>query len=188
MNPIFVTSSSPVIPIVKQIITPVTSPVVSPVLVDSRTSIGNPRPVLALTSVPYLTTGKAVVYDSGIGDNPLARMDTINYFRYKFLDKWLYSHSSDLLKHLKMYNNEAVVIKSQDEVKNNDVTKDSEKVLLAKSDFIGDNILTKRKVEKILDTIVYENNMKWYDLPYNEEVVKRAFSKYIKRKLSEYHN
>lgn len=193
---VFVTSSSPVpfvstrqvIPIVRQIITPVTSPTLSPVLVDSRYSVANPRPVLALTGVPYLTNGRTVVYDSGIGENPLARMDTINYFRYKFLDKWLYHHSSDLLKSLKVSNGNVVVIKSQDEIKNNDVTKDSEKVLMQKGDFIGDNILTKRKVEKILDTIVFENGMKWYDLPHNEEVVKRALGKYVKRKLAEYHD
>lgn len=124
-------------------------------------------------------------YDSGIGENPLARHETNVDMRYKFLDKWLYNEEhQDLLKMLKV-DGRSVKVLSKNESEKNDISKDSAAELEAKSDFIGDEILTLKKNRKILDAICRKNTLKYYDLPHNEKYVYRAQGRYVKSKLEE---
>jgi len=122
-------------------------------------------------------------YDSGIGENPLARHETNVDMRYKFLDKWLYNdENQDLLKMLKV-DGRSVKVLSKSESEKNDISKDSAAELEAKSDFIGDEILTLKKNKKILDAICKKNTLKYYDLPHNEKYVYRAQGRYVRNKL-----
>jgi len=134
------------------------------------TSIYNPR------SLYY--------YDSGIGENPLARHETNTDLRYKFLDKWLLEDNQDILRMLKVDGNHVKVL-SKEEAEKNDISKDSEKDVDKKADFIGYEILTLHKNGKILDALCMKNNLKYYDLPYNEHFVRKAQAKYVKSKLEE---
>lgn len=129
--------------------------------------------------------GKTYYYDSGIGENPLARHEMNVDMRYKFLDKWLYEDQyQNILKMLKV-DNGSVKVLSKSASENNDISKDTEAELEKKSDFIGFEILTLNKNRKILDTLCAKNNLKYYDLPYNEKYVARAQAKYVKGKLEE---
>jgi hypothetical protein len=126
----------------------------------------------------------AFYYDSGVGENPLARHETNVELRHAFLDKWLYEDYPDILRLLKVDNGVIKVLSSAEAVHNN-ISNDTEEDLMKKSDFIGQEILTRTKNMKILNTLVEKNNMKWYDLPHNKHYVRKAQAKYVKRKLEE---
>ena len=192
--PLFTTSTyTPVVTTCSSTFSPAfcsTSPIapsLSTVYVRRPHTTLNPRPVLTITPsiattiVPRPTVG--FYYDSGIGSNPLAIEQTLNDLRYKFLDKWLYTDFDNLLKYLKVADGRVSVIKSQNKIKSNDVSQDSEKDLIKKSDYIAHNILTRKKTRKILEFLIRKNQLKWYDLPHNEHIVKKEFAKYIKKKL-----
>ena len=136
-----------------------------------------------LTSL--LAPSTAYFYDSsGIGENPLAQHETNTDLRYKFLDKWLYEDFPDIVKMLKVVNGQVDVL-SENDAKDNDISNDDEDTLMKKSDFIGHEILTISKNLKILTKLVQKNNIKFYDLPYNEHFVKKEQGKYVKGKLKE---
>lgn len=123
-------------------------------------------------------------YDSGIGENPLAKYETNKDLRFKFLDKWLFEDYSDIVRMLKVDGSMVTVLDKTDAEKN-DISKDSETDLERKSDYIGREILTLRKNEKILDALCMKNNLKYFDLSHNEYFVRKAQSKYILKKLEE---
>ena len=137
---------------------------------------------VGLTSISGLSA--PFYYDSGIGENPIARHETNVDLRYKFLDKWVYEHYPEIIRMLKVSGSKVVVV-SKSEAEKNDVSKDSESDLEKKSDFIGYEILTIHKNAKILETICRKNNLKYYDLPHNEYFVRKAQAKYVKGKLEE---
>lgn len=143
-----------------------------------------PRVVTGLGVTSVYTPTSAYYYDSGIGENPLAKYETNEDLRFKFLDKWLFEDYPDILRMLKV-NGSNVTVLSKTEAEKNDISKDSESDLEKKSDFIGYEILTLGKNEKILNTICAKNNLKYYDLPHNEYFVRKAQAKYILKKLEE---
>jgi len=160
-----------------------------------RTGLGLSVPtVVTTTTRPFVSNVTSLInpasmyyYDSGIGENPLAQHETNQDLRYKFLDKWLYEdHDAciQILKMLKVVDGRVKVL-SKSEAKNNDISKDSEKDLELKADFIGFEILSLSKNRKILDTLIIKNNLKWYDLPHNESYVRKAQAKYVLSKLED---
>ncbi len=133
--------------------------------------------------------GKAnyfVDIDTGVNDNSIVQRDITRYFRYKTLDKWLYSEMSFLLKYLKVENNDVKVVKNREEMESNKVSKNTVSELEEKSDYIGENVLTEAAMREILLKIMYQLGIKWYDLPYYEELVKEVIEKYIKKKLKKH--
>jgi hypothetical protein len=174
---------TPVVPILN-----VTSPyspffktvntVVSPIL--------DLKPVSTVTTFTSYRPYSAFEYDS-ISDNPVALDMTNKELRYKFLDKWIHDHHTDILKMMKIVNNYVVVI-SDKEADSNDISKDTEKDYEQKIDFIGNNILTRDKNKKILFKICSKNRLKIFDLPHNEHIVRKAQSRYVKSKLVQYNS
>lgn len=164
-----------------------------PILIDNVVT-PVPRPLIPLPPIVPKTWNKVYnplygpnvtyYYDSGIGESSLAQHETNVDLRYNFLDKWIYRDFPEILRRLKVVDDRVVVL-SEDEASKNDISKDSEGVLAKKSDFIGYEILTLSKNRKILDKILYETGLRYFDLPHYESIVKRAQAKYVKRKLSE---
>ena len=68
--------------------------------------------------------------------------------------------------------------------KNNNIEETSTEDNMKKSDFIEDNILTKETTKKILIKIIKENNIRWYNLPYNYTLVKAVIRKTMLKKNS----
>ncbi len=130
-----------------------------------------------------LRTNTLFYHDSGIGDNPIVIHNITSKLRYKFLDKWLYDDCEKILKLLKIRDGKVTVLSSQ-ETEKNDISKDTNDDLMKKSDFIGYEILPLRKTAKILRAFAAKNNIKFYDIPYNESYVKRSIIKYVFKKLS----
>ncbi len=131
----------------------------------------------------YLNPTSAYYYDSGIGDNSLSQNEITEDQRYRFLDNHLYKDYDNILKMLKVSDGHVSVL-SKDKAESNDISKDSEDVLIKKSDYIG-NILTIGKAYKVLLNLCYKYNMKFYDLPHNESLCMKAFAKYVIDKLTE---
>lgn len=119
-------------------------------------------------------------YDSGIGLSPLAKHQTNEYLRYKFLDNALVKDYKHILTMLRVDNGSVSVVKGdKGEVGS---SKDVEK----KVDFISNEILTRSKNMKILEKIVQKNpHIKFYDLSHNPDLVFSTQSKYVKNKLKE---
>mgnify|MGYP006084817411 CR=1 FL=1 len=149
-----------------------------------------------ITTRPYLSVYPSVVtnpypynnsfyYDSGVGENPHTQHEINNDIRYKFLDKYLHEDYPEILRMLKVSNGTVHVLSSS-EAEKNDISKDTDSILEDKVDFIGSDILTYYKNQKILYSIVHKySGIKFYDLPHNTYYVKKEQAKYVKKKLKE---
>lgn len=155
--------------------------------IDNRIIIGNPAFKLYSPNIGYpLPTNTLFYHDSGINDNPLVIHDITSKLRYKFLDKWLFDDHDKIIKFLKVKDGKIIVLQ-QNEIDSNDIEKDTDDDLLKKSDFIGLEILPLRKMTKILKAFCAKNNIKFYDIPYNESHLNKTIGKYVLKKLMLFH-
>jgi len=173
INPVI--SSNPIIVTSPQVLNPIVwnNPILNQAYIAPNTK---PVYVTSIYQPTFYT-------DSGIGENPMAVNDVVIETRFKFLDKWLYKYS-ELIQMLKVVNGNVKVLKEND-AKNNDISKDSKSDLEAKSDYIGDNILTLSKCRKVLDAFCEKNYYKFYDIPHQSRHIKKELFKYVKAKLQE---
>uniref|UniRef100_A0A6C0EBV2 Uncharacterized protein n=1 Tax=viral metagenome TaxID=1070528 RepID=A0A6C0EBV2_9ZZZZ len=169
----------------------VSSPVAvaSPVYIKGPPdSVQQPIPALALsTSFPLvslkLNPTLYVDVDTGLNDNYMIQKDVTEYIRYKTLDKWLYDDMKYLLKYLVVDDGKVRVVRSSKEKDDNKISSDSTSDLEKKSDYIGENILTKDKTRDVLIRILRQFNVKWFDLPHKESLVRDMIERYLKHKL-----
>jgi hypothetical protein len=123
-------------------------------------------------------------YDTGVGDTPLARHETNEYLRYKFLDNALIEDYPEILDMLKISDGVVKPASKSDSSKS-----DSENDVKKKIDFIGTEILTKSKNMKILKQIIKKNyNLRLYNLADNLDLVSSTQAKYVKKKIREMRN
>ena len=173
---------SPLTPITLSPLPPVTTAVTQSVIVnnDPLTVVTPIGPVLYNIGGPrYL-----VDIDTGINDNYMVQRDITRAIMYKTLDKWLYDDFPNVLKYLVVEKNgEVRLVKSEQEKENNKISSDSVDDLEAKSDYIGNNILKESAVREILNRIMRETGLKWYELPHREQLLKDVIEKYLKKKL-----
>ena len=141
------------------------------------------RTVMTTTPAIAITTPYIFEYDTGVGSNMLVQKRILKEFRYKMLDKWLYSTYSHLLKYLKKVGDKIVIVKN-DKERDDNKNKDADaNLLMLKSDFIHDNILTEEHMRKLLIRIIKDYGYRWTDLPHMESLVKDAMERYIRHKL-----
>jgi hypothetical protein len=142
------------------------------------------NPAVSLYSTAGITSVmRPYGYYDGIGDNPVARDEIGKDLRYRFLDKWLYKNNQNILRMLKVKDGSVYVL-SPEEAEKNDISKDPDRDMRTKSDYIANNILTRSKNMKILLALCQKNpHIKFYDLPYNHSSVERAQAKYVKKHL-----
>ena len=135
-------------------------------------------PVITTTRPTYV-----IDIDPGMDDNYIVQRDVTKYLRYKTLDKWIYTEFPSVLKYLIVEKDNIRLVKSESERDNNKVSSNSTSELEAKSDYIGENILTEEAMREVLIRIMRELGIKWYDLPYREDLVMDVVEKYIEKKL-----
>ena len=185
--PLVSSVSPPLSPITTTYVRPL-SPVLSPVSYVVKTNpltidtpIINPLPInpLSIAVKPTLY----VDIDTGLNDSYLVQQDTTKYFMYKMLDKWIYTEFPSVLKYLVYSNGKVSLVKSLGEKDKNTIENESTDILEAKSDYIGDHILTLTKTRAILIRIMKELGLKWFELPYREAMVKEVMGRYLKKKL-----
>jgi len=121
--------------------------------------------------------------DTGLNDSYVVQQDVTKYFKFKTLDKWLFTDFSSVLKFLVNKDGKVSLIKKIDDRDSNDVSKDSSKALEAKADYIEEHILSESKMRAILIRIMRELGIKWFELPHRESLVKDILHKYLKTKL-----
>ena len=121
--------------------------------------------------------------DTGMNDSFVVQQDVTKYFKFKTLDKWIFTDFSSVLKYLTYKDGKVNLIKKIDDKDDADVSKDSSKVLEAKADYIEEHILTESKTRAILIRIMKELGIKWYELPHHETLVKEVMERYLKNKL-----
>jgi hypothetical protein len=129
---------------------------------------------------------KPTVYvdiDTGLNDSYVVQKDVTKYFMYKTLDKWIYQDFPSVLKYLVYRDGKVSLIKKLADKENNEVSKDSEKALEAKADFIEEKILDESRTREILIRIMRELGLKWFELPYREGLVKEVMERFLKKKL-----
>jgi len=146
----------------------------------------NPLTVVTPIGQPLLYTRPGGYYldiDTGINDNYIVQRDVTKYLRYKTLDKWVYTEFPHLLKYLVVEKDKVRIVKNESERESNKVSKDPIDVLSEKSEFIEKNILTEEAMREVLIRIMRETGIKWYDLPYKENLVMDVIEKYIEKKL-----
>jgi hypothetical protein len=146
----------------------------------------NPLTVVTPIGQPLLYTRPGGYYfdiETGINDNAIVQRDVTKYLRYKTLDKWVYTEFPHLLRYLVVERDKVRVVKSESERDNNKVSKDPVDILSEKSEFIEEKILTEEAMREVLIRIIRETGIKWYDLPYKEELVMDVIEKYIEKKL-----
>ncbi len=181
------------------IISPLHSPLSTPLIVSpfrSTTTYTTPslrtpaivsmfdplRPVLTVSSV------HASDIESGLNYDPLAQEQIRDYIHNTFLNKWLPKDFPSVLRHLKVVDGKVKVVQyssSKDKDGNKIVDETSKEDNEKKLDFIEEHILDKHRTRKVLVKIITENNMKWYNLPHNEGLVKNFLAHYVKGKLEE---
>jgi len=156
---------------------PVYSPTYSTLsLTPTQSMIGNNLSLLALKPTLY------VDMDTGVNDSSIVQQDVTKYFMYKALDKWLYHDYKSALRYLVYKNGKVELVKKVPE-KDEDVGKIDASELEAKSDYIGEHVLTEMKTRAVLIRIMKELGFKWFELPYKEDLVKEIIGKYIRKKL-----
>lgn len=129
---------------------------------------------------------KPTVYvdiDTGLNDSYIVQKDVTKYFMFKTLDKWIFTEFPSVLKYLVYKDGKVALIKNIKNKEGNDISKDSEKVLEAKADYIENKILSESKTRAILIRIMKELGIKWFELPYRENLVKEVMERYLKKKL-----
>ena len=139
----------------------------------------------SVTTLPVVAV-KPTVYvdmDTGLNDSYIVQKDVTKYFMYKALDKWLYHDYKSALRYLVYKNGKVELVKKVDDKEDTDVSKESSDALEAKSDYIGEHVLTEMKTRALLIRIMRELGFKWFELPYKEDLVKEVIGKYIRKKL-----
>lgn len=121
------------------------------------------KPLYSPLVYSKLSNIPAFEFDPANDNNYLVQKQITKYLQYKFLDKWIYEDFPELFKFVKI--------------------KSAKNDLEQKADYIEENILTTDKTRKILKKIMFENDLRWYELPYFESLVKKTFAHYIRKKL-----
>lgn len=159
----------------------------SPLSTVTPSVIVNTDPLTVVTPIGtpllYRRPGFMVDIDTGVNDSYIVQRDVTKYLRYKTLDKWLYSEFPSVLKYLVVDKDNVRLVKNESERDNNKVSSNSVSELEAKSDYIGENILTEEAMREVLIRIMRELGIKWYDLPHREDLVMDVVEKYIEKKL-----
>lgn len=154
--------------------------VLSPLSTGTTTLLNvNPNALSMLAVKPTVY----VDIDTGLNDSYVVQKDVTKYFMYKTLDKWIYQDFPSVLKYLVYKDGKVSLIKKLADKENNEVSKDSEKALEAKADFIEEKILDESRTREILIRIMRELGLKWFELPYREGLVKEVMERFLKKKL-----
>ncbi len=184
-------------------LTPTSMTIKTEVSPPFTTSLNTLSPLSGLSPLTTLSTGtttllnvnpnalsmlavKPTVYvdiDTGLNDSYVVQKDVTKYFMYKTLDKWIYNDFPSVLKYLVYKEGKVTLIKKLADKENNEVSKDSEKALEAKADFIEEKILDESRTREILIRIMRELGLKWFELPYREGLVKEVMERFLKKKL-----
>lgn len=182
MSPFSPSVYSPVAPLIR-----VGSPVSSIQITTDSMSPFVPSMKINTASVPLYNALYPTIPEFDISRTHEVQSKVATYYKYLTLDKWLYEDLGSLLKFLKVKDGQVSLVKSTEEFKSNDTSKDTLNDIEAKSDWMEKNVLTDRRMHKILSDLVISTGTKWINLPRKEfeKFVKEVIQKELTRKLQE---
>ena len=152
------------------------------------------EPLLTTTSlgtiVPstYYPLVASLEIDDEHNENPLTQKQMTQYLRFRILDYWLYEEEmADILKFLKVSGSSVTLVRSEKEMNENDIEKDSEDIVDKKVDFLEKTFLDLDTMRKILARIVEMTGIRWYKLASKpeEKIVVNTVAKYLRKALKE---
>ena len=144
-------------------------------------------PVSGRWSIPVLTFNTAIMNPffgelDPLNNSPKYRKRVIDSFYLRLKEKWLYSDSMfrSLLKYfiVEEKGNEIDVSLIDDPDKTNPVNEKYKRHIYK---YIEKYFITHHFVKKILKNFVAKNNIKWYDLFHNKDILKDLFLHKLKR-------
>jgi hypothetical protein len=147
--------------------TPYTSPVFA---ITSTTTNPNFKSVYTFPLAPYLDLNK----------DPDVHSTVTNSIYRKVFESWLYkSDFSELFDYIKLVNGEPKLITNLKDKDN----KTDDATIERKIRFIRDNILSKHRVNKLIEEFVEGTKTNWYDIEKNTYFLKELIFKYMKKKF-----
>lgn len=167
---------------------PTLNPVYSPTLSPVSKIVVSPYSTQVVTTnllSPYVVPA-FIEIDPGLNDSYMAQKEMTEYMLYRILDKWLYTDEMcHILKYLKVSGNTVTQITNESEIKANKICNDSVEDVEKKGDYIQENILTEKEMRKLLQRMIQELGLKWYDLPKRESFVVDAVERFLNKRLKE---
>lgn len=151
---------------------------------DLYSDITDPTPRLFPLVVPS-SLNPSNLYYSELNNDRRVQKTITKHFYYKILDKWLYNELLPLLAFLKINKTSGGIdiIGSMDEFDIQSLAKDTDAEIEAKVRFMEENIITKKLVKHVLESVCKDNHIKWYELKKYEKHVRKVFYNYIYDKL-----
>lgn len=146
-------------------------PPVLPPILPSNIQTVYPTPIVQPT-----TLFPSIYPVTDINNDPVMRKKIINYF-YDAIDEiWIKLYFYKILKLLKVVNGKVEIIKSYNQVTSSD---DDYKL---KHNYLLNNILTKKRIGKLINSFRKIHNINWWDVKKNQN----KFAKYIYIQLKSY--
>lgn len=157
------------------------------VIDPSQTILYSPTSVLSPDSpvrgvVNYTDYSRPVMgFYNSLNDNKEFRGTMVKHYYYKLLDKWLSMFMTDVLGYMRIEGDKAVLIKSLSEYK--PTTSDDLKSIEKKADYIGEHIVTKKRMYKYLSDFTRRHHIEWVNIPEHEKDIKKELHYAIGKKL-----
>lgn len=139
------------------------------------------RPIGATVIIPGAAFPLPTDHD--LNKDPRIHRQVVKYYRYKTLDKWLYSDMVDLLGYFRVDENGVHLINNLSEYREDAAARDNPEVIEQKINYIEKYILTEDTMYRILRKLVRGATINWYDLHKNEFFVKEDIKSQLKKIL-----
>jgi hypothetical protein len=106
-----------------------------------------------------------------------------NYYLYKTLDKWLWKDLKDIMDYFVI--KDGIVSVVDNPVKQQTLT---ESEYEKKIDYVENNLLSFKRMHKLLKHLIKRENIDWITLPKNEYLIKKEVSAYLKQQIEKKEN
>lgn len=177
-NPLMVSVSNPILPPIA--INPIPVPIVQPQLV----SIIDFDDIF----VPFIHFSHPLVqpYLRDKCEIEIVQSKMVKYFRFKFLDKWLFGKSKHILGYLKYSGSDVSLVSDIDHL--DDYRKNTQDIVEKKIAYIEDKLLSSDDVYHILKKFVDHTEASWCNLKddyvfFVREALEKSLEKKIKRMI-----
>lgn len=130
-------------------------------------------------AMPYIASPPTV----DLSSDPDIIEKIMNYLRYKTLDKWLWDEENlkSILGYFVIKDGKVEYIAKIEDKKKHPL--DGKEEIEKKIKFIEHELLSKKRMYKILNKVMSDTGAKWVELPKIETVVKDYIKKFLKQRI-----
>lgn len=179
VSPLYPLSSSPYSIDYETYTLPIITPYSDDALIES--------PVLSSLNLTY-TKPAFGFYENMNTDRQLQERMVKHFYLYKTMGDWIYDDFLEVLGYFQIGSKDDVkLISSLDKYDEESVDKDSDEDIEKKIDFLK-TIFKMKDMRFLLENIVKERGINWYDLPHREKLVMKSIKRYMIKKISNFIN